>query len=218
MAPPQCGRAARATRASSTCLHRAHLPPSTLDPVFSMFAHAQGFCLDLHTSAPQHLTHNTRQTTFKRPTATSVCTQGHAAPVCALAVSSASPLLASAEEGASALIRLWRLEDGACLSLLHGTLSADAAGGESWPGLYHSRHRAPSPPKHSASVVGVYGTVMDGCLQRAEVVAAPCASSATTLYTTRHRYWHSMGGNSQGLEGRCRAWGVRCTIVLHVHV
>ena len=47
--------------------------------------------------------------------------QGHAAPVCALAVGSASPLLASAEEGGSALIRLWRLEDGACLSLLHGT-------------------------------------------------------------------------------------------------
>ena len=46
--------------------------------------------------------------------------QGHAAPVCALAVGPASPLLASAEEGSSALIRLWRLEDGACLSLLHG--------------------------------------------------------------------------------------------------
>ena len=59
------------------------------------------------------------------PTATRGCTQGHAAPVCALAVSPASPLLASAEEGASALIRLWRLEDGACLSLLHGMLQLD---------------------------------------------------------------------------------------------
>lgn len=40
--------------------------------------------------------------------------------MCALAVSATSPLLASAEEGTGALIRLWRLEDGACLSLLHG--------------------------------------------------------------------------------------------------
>ena len=40
--------------------------------------------------------------------------------MCALAVSAASPLLASAEEGNAALIRLWRLADGACLSLLHG--------------------------------------------------------------------------------------------------
>ncbi|KAK9788859.1 hypothetical protein WJX73_001992 [Symbiochloris irregularis] len=46
--------------------------------------------------------------------------QGHAARVCALAASSVSPLVASAEEGPSSLIRLWDVPSGVCLSLLHG--------------------------------------------------------------------------------------------------
>lgn len=48
--------------------------------------------------------------------------QGHSARVCALAASPVSQVLASAEEGPSALIRLWDVPSGLCLSLLHGEL------------------------------------------------------------------------------------------------
>lgn len=45
---------------------------------------------------------------------------GHSDAVCALACSADGTLLASAEEGRLALIRLWDLPSGACISILNG--------------------------------------------------------------------------------------------------
>ncbi|KAK9840850.1 hypothetical protein WJX84_006024 [Apatococcus fuscideae] len=45
---------------------------------------------------------------------------GHTSPVCSLAACQAAGLLASAEDGRQALIRLWHLSSGTCLCLLNG--------------------------------------------------------------------------------------------------